>query len=105
MSELEATRDYARRMAQSDHRPGCERRERVTGVSGRLVDVLSCPRTDGHERHAYTMAWSIWPAFTWLCPGICGGCMPDAERALWTQIADEIEAHLAVGADDALDGL
>lgn len=33
-------------------------------------------------------------------PG-CSGCMPDAERALWVQLADEADAYLTTHLPDA----
>ena len=95
MSDLEATRDHARRLSTADHDDDCENIHRITKVDRRLYDcgldaTLSGPDTSGHYSHD----WSSGNGLGWYCPGLCGGCGSDSERALWTQIADEIDAYL-----------
>ncbi|MCL2611964.1 MAG: hypothetical protein FWD95_01890 [Nocardioidaceae bacterium] len=78
MSDLEATRDHARRMADPNPSSGIDRGP-------------WCRRPADHQRCA-----EVAPR------GICGcechewNQPPSAkERALWTQIADELDAYLA----------
>lgn len=108
MSDLTALRDHAQRLATSDHRDDCDRIHRIVKFDSWLVDhgldaELSCPDESGHEPHWWTADSGPTPVrrryFAPLielhCPGLCGGCMPDRERQLWQQIADEITAYLA----------
>lgn len=103
MSDLEEFRDHARRLSTAEHRDAPCRRTRFTrGTTlGTPTWHMSCERTDGHDRHPWTT-----DRFDWDCPGLCGGCMTDAERSLWRRLADEVDEHLDMQvADDALEGL
>lgn len=96
MSDLKITRDHARRMSESEHHDDCERIHRVVKVDRWLYAhgldaTLSCAREDGHEPHEWQ---GNSRGGDWSCPGLCGGCQTDSERALWRQIADEIDAYL-----------
>ena len=94
MSELSEFRDHAQRLSTSEHRDDCDRIHRITKVlsGGHGLDpTRSCDRTDGHDWHD----WTDSHGFGWTCPGLCGGCMPDAERVLWTRLAAEIAEYVA----------
>lgn len=98
MSDLTATRDHARKMA--------------AWVDPRDTDS---PHRSGYCRD---MARDL-PAEHEKCSGVLPGawglcncpCHPrdpgptDAERALWTQIADEIDAYLSGPDDEPLEGM
>jgi len=104
MSDLEQLRDHARRLSAAGHRDDCERIHRIVKVDRRLMrydldHTLSCASIDGHEPHR----WVTENGFDWWCPGLCAGCMPVSERALWLQIADEIDAYLTPE-DEGYDG-
>lgn len=90
MGDLEQARDHARAMAAWAGDP----RDRSVWRNGWCVDFPDFPTRNPHSR----------------CDGIgsrlngapcCCDCHPrdpgptDTERALWTQLADEIDAHLA----------
>lgn len=66
MSELSATRDHCKLMAKADHKRECR---------GTIRDRWG--KKD------------IWPNPR------CAGCVTPAERDLWLQLADEIDAYLA----------
>lgn len=67
MSDLTTFRDHARAMVDADHKPECaEERKGSWGAT-----YLHRPDST------------------------CSGCIPDAERALWTRLADEVDAYLA----------
>lgn len=87
MSDLTSLRDHARRMSTAVHRDDCNRRHRTAGHGH------SCADETPHDAH--TWAHETYDELTWRCPGLCGGCLPDNERRLWRQIADEIAAYLA----------
>ena len=100
MSDLEQLRDHARRLSTSAHRDDCERIHRIMHVDRRLMrydldHTLSCADTTGHEPHE----WISDNGFDWWCPGLCGGCGSDKERAMWAGIADELDAYLTVEDD------
>lgn len=98
MSDLTRFRDHAREMTERLHRPDCCRCEQTY-----------CCGCIGHPAYHPDVRppWWYGPAMLWTahaetCPGNpaapnCTGCVTDAERALWTQIADEIDDYL----DDA----
>ena len=105
MTELETFRDHARRLSESAHRDDCDRIHRIVKTSEWLSnlgldDTLSCPDETGHEPHEWTSTNGIG----WWCPGLCGGCATDAQRGLWTRLADEIDAYLSAGDDEPLWG-
>ena len=105
MSALEEFRDHARRLSTSAHRDDCTRIHRIVKLSRWLEDhgldgTLSCPDESGHEPHG----WIGTHGMDWTCPGLCGGCMPDGERELWTRLADEVEAYMAADDDEPLFG-
>ncbi|HEY9408879.1 MAG TPA: hypothetical protein VIP77_04800 [Jiangellaceae bacterium] len=97
MSDLKELRDHAQRLAESAHVDDCLLINRITKLIrpdvGEFLgyDVtLSCPSTAGHDSHD----WVATNGLSYYCPGLCGGCMTEPERALWRQIATEIGAHL-----------
>ena len=95
VSDLTELRDHARRLAESAHVDDCLRIHRITKllreVSGYDFDVtLSCSSEVGHDPHE----WRGPLGAEYACPGLCGGCMTEPERALWRQIAAEVGAHL-----------
>ena len=103
MDDLETFRDHARRLSESAHRDDCDRIHRIVKVDRWLGDLqvtLSCPDTDGHEPHDWVGASGV----DWTCPGLCVSCSTDRDRALWTQLADEIDRHIAALADEPLWG-
>lgn len=85
-TDLEQTRDHARKMAGAEHRPDCRGQR----------PARTCPTpNEPHPEHDLAR---------WItCLGWCPGCVTDAERALWSQLADEIDAYLAPNPPD--DGL
>ncbi|WP_232676716.1 hypothetical protein [Nocardioides sp. R-C-SC26] len=88
-TQLEQLRDHSRHMAGRRHAATCPpKRERPSGVI--VGRARWCGSGEPHDRHD----WEGPDSITWECAGICGGCMPVRERALWVQIADEIDAHL-----------
>lgn len=101
MSDLEQTRNHARKMSESAHRYGCygKAHNRLPPRSGRPLDVKDCPDDDPHEAHAWH--WTLSNGIDTIrsvdvrCRGICGGCQTDQDRAMWKQIADELDAYLA----------
>ena len=103
MSALEDFRDHARCLSESAHRDDCDRIHRIVKRSQWLEDrcldgTLSCPSESGHGPHS----WVGNHGMDWACPGLCGGCSSDADRALWTRLADEIDEHLSAGGDEPL---
>lgn len=95
VSELTTLRDHAREMAASEHRPECKgvvtRIGSHLGLVGTdLYRVWTCDDESEHEPHRWVDDFCI----EWKCQGICPGCIPDSERALWVQIRDEIDAYL-----------
>lgn len=97
MSDLERFRDHCREMATIQHAEDCYGAQRVTKVllrNGRASDLdhdLSCADETAHDAHE----WIGDHGFDWFCPGVCGGCVSDADRALWIRLADEIDGYLA----------
>jgi hypothetical protein len=83
LSDLEMLRDHAREMATSEHNATCSTK-RPFGM------FRFCADTADHPSHH----WDVWPGHDRRCPGRCSGCMTDAERKLWRQIADEVGAYL-----------
>ena len=74
MSELSAFGAHARAMATATHKPGCVgqygvKEHRVWTEQGGIVQPAVEP----------------W----------CHGCVTDADRALWTRLADEVDAYLS----------
>ena len=94
MSDLATMRDHARVRAASAHRADCQRTKRGHQTGPRRAP---CDRDDAHELHEW-----IYRDLTWNCPGICGGCQRADQRALWAQIADEIDAYLTREDDEPL---
>jgi len=95
MSDLTQLQEHASRLAKADHRDDCMRIHRIVKLDRWLAHynldrTLSCPNITGHEPHGWTGSREI----EYDCPGLCGGCMTDAERRLWRQIADEIDGYL-----------
>lgn len=85
MSDLERFRDHARRMATARHQDHC-RAERAA-MAMRHETVRSCGGREPHDGHKHTR-WTY-------CPGVCPGCVSDADRRLWAQLAAEVDEHLA----------
>jgi hypothetical protein len=103
MSDLKQLAEHARRMSMAQHRDDCRLIHRITKVAQDLpfglVDYTrSCAAETGHEIHD----WIDSHGLDWTCPGLCGGCLTNAERTLWTQIADEIDAYLGTDQEEAL---
>lgn len=105
MSELETLRDHAQRMAGSRHVDDCMRIHRITKLitpAGGFVDyTLSCASTAGHDPHP----WVHPNGLEYDCPGLCSGCMTERERRLWSQVANEVGAHLDNPPDAIEEGL
>lgn len=91
MGDLRELRDHAVRLAESAHVDDCLRIHRVTKLIRLDFDVtLSCASDAGHESHD----WIATNGLSYYCPGLCGGCMTERERALWRQLAGEISEYL-----------
>lgn len=95
VSDLKAFREHAVRLAESAHVDDCLRIHRITKLltplTGYDFDVtLSCASEAGHEPHQ----WHGELGAAYECPGLCGGCMTERERALWRQLAGEIAEYL-----------
>jgi hypothetical protein len=90
VSDLESFRDHCRRMADAEHKPECCQ----CGSSW-------CCGCVGHPAGKPT-GWAQWQ---WndhaeVCPGNptappCPGCVTNADRVLWTRLADEVDAYLS----------
>lgn len=99
MSELEHARDHARMMAQRLHGADCPINRTCGGPlvsAGMAMLWMRCRNKNPHVTHVTADGFG--------CPGVpdpsaCDGCMPAKERALWAQIADEIDAYLAPAED------
>jgi len=85
-TDLEQARDHARTMAGAQHTPDCWANDRTLGPISGTASVRRCGLKEPHDAHQ----WTRW---TW-CPGVCGGCMSEAERAAWAKQADEYDAYL-----------
>ena len=92
MSDLERFADHCRAMATAEHKPECCR-------CGRPYCCGCVGHPDYHpgwDEHYGTTRWAEHAA---RCPGNpgappCPGCVTDADRALWTRLADEVAAYL-----------
>lgn len=96
MSDLEQLRDHARFMADREHGVNCPpQRARPTKTHDHRGEKW-CGDTGAHDEHTWTGPSRFGSAFypEWTCLGICAGCLPDNERRLWAQIADEIDVYL-----------
>jgi len=101
MGDLKELRDHAARLAESAHVDDCELIHRITkrirtGASYDWDITLSCSSEAGHDPHE----WLGVSGVMYACPGLCGGCMTEAERKLWRQIAEEIGDHLERSDED-----
>jgi len=95
MSDLETLRTHAKQMAEHGrHGKNCGMKP---------VGGLGCTEMADHAAHEWQDA--VWPDRTRRCGGRCRGCITDAERALWRQIADEVGSYLDQPADDAQESL
>lgn len=74
MSDLARDLAHARAMATAEHTPECT----------------------GHRPSRWGWALEVHP------DPACPGCVTDADRALWAQIAGELEAHLARQTEETL---
>ena len=101
MSDLEQTRNHARKMSESAHLYGCygKAHNRIPPRPGRPLGVKDCRDDDPHEAHVWAMTLSngvdTIHGGSVRCRGICGGCMTDRARAMWKRIADELDAYLS----------
>lgn len=100
MSELETFRDHCQRMATRTHSYDCDGYQRSDCGAQGLEWVLTCPEPAPHDHHTWH-----YDRFDWTCPGLCTGCMPEAERALWQRLAAEVTAHLTDDNQPALGDL
>jgi hypothetical protein len=84
MSDLERFRDHCRTMAAEDaHTPECVA---ATNEAGRRWDYLRMFRE-------WRLSWGERPDGPPMpCPG---GCISDADRLLFSRLADEVDAYLA----------
>lgn len=73
MNSLEAFASHARAMATAEHVPTCR----------------------GHRPSRWGWAREVHP------DPACPGCVTDADRALWTRLADEAEAYLGDAGQEA----
>lgn len=95
MSDLTQFRDHARLMAARVHAAGCPP-ERSRPGRAHHDGWKWCRDATSHDAHQWSEPSRYSDALlTWECAGICGGCAPAAERALWAQLAAEIDAYLA----------
>lgn len=107
MSDLKQLRDHAQAMAgPAAHIEGCCARYAFTRDEGITKDGLrrvivggwkTCADPEPHPEHDWHDAWNN--GFEEVrslvrCEGVCTGCVPEPERKLWRQIADEIGEHL-----------
>lgn len=95
MSDLTQFRDHARFMASREHAEGCAPALSSRSRAHRGVQKW-CGNRGAHAEHEWTGHSPLYAdrEVTWRCAGRCSGCVTDAERALWTQLADEIDAYL-----------
>jgi hypothetical protein len=105
MSDLKELREHAVRLAESAHVDDCERIHRITKLIKTIAYdwdfTLSCINTSGHDSHTWISAGGI----EYDCPGLCGGCMTERERALWRQLAGEITEYLDQPDDEQQEAL
>lgn len=76
MSDLTTFADHARAMADAQHKPEC------------------CIAR-------YHVGWGSFAGYDYPDPA-CPGCVTDADRALWTRLADEADAWLARDDEEGL---
>ena len=102
MSDLTAFRDHARVMAGAQHKPEC-----CQCGAGYCCGCIGHPNMHPHwDKHGVPTGW---PEHAETCPGNpcappCPGCVTDADRALWTRLADEADAWLARDDEEGLFG-
>lgn len=89
-TELEKTRDHARRMA-----AWTDPRDRATKLGGWCTDFGS----SGAPEHEACNGFASWSQQLCACACHTRTNPSAADRALWAQIADEIDRHLAQGED------
>lgn len=77
MSDLTTFRDHARRLSTAEHGDECE-------AVWHEPDLQGSPRPTRREKPNPH----------------CPGCITDADRRLWTQLADEIDTYLTTPTDD-----
>lgn len=89
-TRVESYRNHCRKMAESGHAPSCpwSNPARARRESGAPIWVPDYHDKDGLPvgRHLAGFAPEI--------PPCDGDCIPDHERALWRQLADEADAYL-----------
>lgn len=100
MSDLTQFRDHARFMASREHAEGCAPALSSRSRAHRGVQKW-CGNRGAHDEHEWTGNTRFGGLdVTWWCAGRCSGCVSDAERDLWTRLADEIDAYLKPADDD-----
>ncbi|RNL63630.1 hypothetical protein EFK50_07760 [Nocardioides marmoriginsengisoli] len=101
MSDLTQFRDHARFMAGREHALGClvvrSKPPKAHSFDAKNVGWKWCGNNEAHDEHAWKSESQFGSDYApeWRCAGICGGCNSDAHRALWSRLADEIDAYLA----------
>jgi hypothetical protein len=91
MSDLTTFRDHARKMSTAEHKPecegdpGCAWTYRPPCGFGTCGDGCKAPTTERPRPDPN-----------------CPGCVTDADRALWTRLADETDAYLARNVEEGL---
>jgi len=102
MSDLSAFAEHARKMATAQHKPEC-----CQCGAGYCCGCIGHPNMHPHwDKHGVPTGW---PEHAETCPGNpcappCPGCVTDADRALWTRLADEADAWLARDDEEGLFG-
>ncbi len=91
MSDLTQFRDHARRCSIATHRTDCPS---IRPSRGYPFRAGRCDDKTDHDPH------EIFPLVD--CPGVCSGCMPDSERALWARLASETDAYLSRPTEEPL---
>lgn len=90
MSDLTQLRDHARAMSTAQHRIGEKWVDRCLWRGQQSLNEKALKaRAKAGDRFTPEELDELWPLRE-----VCPGCVTDAERALWKQIADEIDAYL-----------
>jgi len=83
MSTLSTFREHCARMATAEHKPECPSLERPKWT----------PWADGDDIPQGARVWRAI-GLVQLPPPKCDGCVTDADRALFRQMADEVDHYL-----------
>lgn len=100
MSDLTRFRDHCREMATAEHKPECPSLTAVEPYwppgGWDLIDDEGdwCARSG---KPSTGLGW-LGPKPKWE-PPTCGGCLTDADRALFAQMAGEVDDYLAPQVD------